>query len=183
MTTIELGPERGRLLIRTGRSGLGRRAGHDLTIEATRWSGTLTLAGDATRVADAAADGSSVRVTVAVDGLTVREGIGGLKPLTDQDRVKIAEDMRDVLEADRHPEITFVSTRVDVTATGATVHGELTVRDRTEPLPVQLRAAENGRILGAATVKQTLWGVKPYSAFMGALKLADDVGVEFDLQI
>jgi polyisoprenoid-binding protein YceI len=182
MATIELGPQKGRLLIKTGRSGLGRRAGHDLTIEATRWSGTLTLAGDATRVADATADGSSVRVTVAVDGLTVREGTGGLKPLTDQDRLKIAEDMRDVLEADRYPDITFVSTRVHPTATGATVEGELTVRDRSEPLQIELRA-ENDRILGAATVKQTLWGIKPYSAFMGALKLADDVGVEFDLQI
>jgi len=32
-----LGPQAGRLLLKTGRTGLGRRAGHDLTIEATRW--------------------------------------------------------------------------------------------------------------------------------------------------
>src|SRR5215468_837979 len=116
MATAKLGPEHGRLLIKTGRSGLGRRAGHDLTIEATRWSGTITLAGDAERVADAAPDGSSVRVDVAVESLTVREGVGGVKALTDEDRVKIAEDLRDVLEADRYPDITFVSSRVDGTA-------------------------------------------------------------------
>src|SRR5215510_2693757 len=74
MATAKLGPEHGRLLIKTGRSGLGRRAGHDLTIEATRWSGTIDLAGDAERVADATPDGSSVRVDVAVDSLTVCEG-------------------------------------------------------------------------------------------------------------
>jgi hypothetical protein len=182
MTTIELGPEYGQLLIKTGRSGLGRRAGHDLTIEATRWSGILSLAGDARRVADATADGSSVRVTVAVDGLIVLEGTGGVKPLTDQDRVKIVEDLCDVLEADRYPEITFVSTRVDGTATDATVEGELTVRGQSEPLQLRMRA-QDGRVVGAATVKQTLWGIKPFSAFMGALKLADDVGVEFDLRI
>ncbi|NUL33985.1 YceI family protein, partial [Streptomyces lunaelactis] len=37
--TYRLGPSTARLLIKTGRAGLGRRAGHDLTIEATRWSG------------------------------------------------------------------------------------------------------------------------------------------------
>jgi polyisoprenoid-binding protein YceI len=182
MTTIKLGSEHGRLLIKTGRSGLGRRAGHDLTIEATHWTGTLTLAGNATQVADATADGSSVQITVPVDGLTVREGTGGLKPLTQQDRVKIAEALRDVLEADRYPDITFTSTRVDATATGATVEGELTVRDRSEALIVRLHT-KNDRVLGEATVEQTRWGIKPYSAFMGALKLADDVGVEFDLQV
>src|SRR5215468_6359258 len=146
MATAKLGPEHGRLLIKTGRSGLGRRAGHDLTIEATRWSGTVTLAGDAARVADAVPDGSSVRVDVAVDSLAVREGVGGVKPLTDQDRDKIAEDLRDVLEADRYPEITFVSTLVAGTATDATVEGELTIRGRSEPLVVRVRA-ENGRVM------------------------------------
>ncbi|WP_228054337.1 hypothetical protein [Streptomyces antimycoticus] len=44
-----LGPPGGRLLIKTSRTGLGRRAGHDLTIEATRWSGEATVVGGAPR--------------------------------------------------------------------------------------------------------------------------------------
>src|SRR4051794_25875121 len=54
--TYRLGPSTGRLVIRTGRAGLGRRAGHDLTIEATRWSGeAVVIVGDPDR--------SSVSVT------------------------------------------------------------------------------------------------------------------------
>jgi len=182
MGTIELGPERGRLLIRTGRTGLGRRAGHDLTIEATRWSGTLTLPGDATSVAGATADGSSVEVRVPVDALDVREGAGGVLPLSDQDRTEILGNLRKVLGAAEHPEITFESTGVRGTPAEFTVEGRLTVAGRTEPLELRARA-EDGRVVGSATVKQTRWGIKPYSAFFGALKLADDIAVEFDLRL
>ncbi|MEW2352443.1 YceI family protein [Spirillospora sp. NPDC029432] len=179
MATIELGPGDGRLLVRTGRSGLGRRAGHDLVIEAARWSGTVTLAGD--DLAGAAAEGSSVRITVPVDGLEVREGTGGVLPLSDQDRAEITANLRKVLQADRFPEITFRSTGIRGTAAEFTVEGELTVMGRTEPLSV--RAAGGDRVTGEATVKQTRWGIKPYSAFFGALKLADDVRVTFDLDV
>ncbi len=33
---------------------------------------------------------------------------------------------------------------------------------------------------GTAVVKQTEWGMKPYSALFGALKVADEVRVEID---
>jgi polyisoprenoid-binding protein YceI len=172
--THELGPDDGRLLIRTGRSGLGRRAGHDLTIEATRWSGTAV-------VADAPAQ-SSVEVIVEVDGLEVREGTGGVLPLSDADRAEIGRNLREVLRAEEHPEITFRSTRVEGTPEEFTVEGELTVAGRTEPLTVRA-GTEDDRVKGEATVRQTRWGIKPYSAFFGALKLADDVRVSFDLAL
>ncbi|MFC5754310.1 YceI family protein [Actinomadura rugatobispora] len=180
MATIELGPDRGRLLINTGRSGLGRRAGHDLTIEAARWSGTLTLPGDATTIPDA--EGGSVEVTVPVAGLEVREGTGGVLPLSDQDRTEITKNLRKVLDAARHPEITFTAPTATGSAAEFTVEGRLTVAGHTEPLTVRGRA-EGARIRGEATVKQTRWGIKPYSAFFGALKLADDVKITFDLTL
>ena len=42
--------------------------------------------------------------------LIVREGGGGLKPLTDRDRREIAVTARKTLGADRHPEATFAAT-------------------------------------------------------------------------
>ncbi|GAA2435710.1 YceI family protein [Actinomadura vinacea] len=180
MATIELGPDSGRLLVKTGRSGLGRRAGHDLTIEAARWSGTLTLPGD---TADSATtEGFSAAVTVPVDGLEVREGTGGVRPLSDQDRAEIAKNLRKVLDAARHPEITFTATRAAGSAGEYSVDGELTVAGRTAPLTLRART-DDDRVRGDATVKQTRWGIKPYSAFFGALKLADEVEVSFDLTL
>ena len=38
-----LGPESGRLLVHTTRTGLGAKAGHDLTIEVTRWHAHATV--------------------------------------------------------------------------------------------------------------------------------------------
>ncbi|GLW63810.1 hypothetical protein Arub01_20540 [Actinomadura rubrobrunea] len=172
--THEFGPDDGRLLIMTSRSGLGRRAGHDLTIEATRWRGTAVVGGSA--------EESSVEVAVDVSGLLVREGTGGVLPLSDADREQIAGNLRQILRAAEHPEITFRSTGVTGTPERFTVEGELTIAGRTEPLTVTARA-DGDRVKGEATVTQTRWGIKPYSAFFGALKLADDVRVSFDVAV
>ncbi|MET7783679.1 MULTISPECIES: hypothetical protein [Streptomyces] len=79
--TYRLGPSTARLLIKTGRAVLGRRAGHYLTIEATRWSGeAVVVVGDP--------DKSSVSVTAETGSMGIREEVGGLKPLADADRVE-----------------------------------------------------------------------------------------------
>jgi polyisoprenoid-binding protein YceI len=94
--THRLGPDSGRLLVRTTRSGLGRKVGHDLLIEATRWS--------------AEASAERVEVTVEVDALEIREGTGGVLPLSDSDRGEIKKNLRKILDVDRYPVITFVAT-------------------------------------------------------------------------
>ncbi|MBO2447313.1 YceI family protein [Actinomadura barringtoniae] len=170
----ELGPEGGRLLLKTSRSGLGRRAGHDLTIEATRWSATVTLGTDA--------GSSSVEVSVEVDGLEVVEGTGGVLPLSDSDRTEIRKNLRKVLQADRHHAITFEAGGASGTPEDFTVEGELTIVGRSQSLTVR-GGEKDGRITGGATVRQSRWGIKPYSAFFGALKLADDVEIVFELAI
>ncbi|TDC44741.1 YceI family protein [Actinomadura sp. KC345] len=169
--TYELGPDDGRLLVRTGRSGLGRRAGHDLTIEATRWKAAVE--------AREPLDGSSVEVTVEVDALEVREGTGGVKPLTGEDRAEIEKNLRKVLDVRRYPHITFASTGI---SGEREIEGDLTIMGRVKP--VRVRAALDGdRVRGGLTVTQSRWGIKPYSAFFGALRLADDVEIEFDLRL
>ena len=170
--TYELGPDDGRLLVRTGRSGLGRRAGHDLTIEATRWTAVV-------EARDPVA-GSSVRVSVEVAGLEVRDGTGGVKPLTDQDRAEIGKNLAAVLNARGYPEITFAATRIDADA--GEIEGDLTIMGRVKPVTARA-VLDDGRVRGGVTVRQSRWGIKPYSAFFGALRLADDVEVEFDVRL
>lgn len=172
--TYEIGPSAGRLLVRTSRSGLGRRAGHDLTIEATRWSGTAT-------VADLSL--SSAEVTIEVDALEVREGSGGVLPLSPFDRSEIKKNLRKVLDVGRHPDMTFRSTAVIEGASETfTVEGDLTVRGTTRTAVIRV-TVDGHRVTGSATVVQSRWGIKPYSAFFGALKLADEVEVTFDLRL
>jgi polyisoprenoid-binding protein YceI len=173
--TYRLGPPAGRLLIRTGRAGLGRRAGHDLTIEATRWYGEAVVSvGDPGR--------SSVTVTVETGSLEILEGTGGLKALTDADRAEIKRTLAGaaLLDTAEHPTITFRSTRVTGTPQSFEITGDLTVKGRTRPVTVYGKGDADGLLRCGATVTQSAWGIKPYTAFLGALRLADDVRVEFD---
>jgi polyisoprenoid-binding protein YceI len=158
------------------RTGLGAKAGHDLTIEVTRWHGTATI-----DPADPAA--CSVTVEVEVDSLEVRQGSGGLKPLTDFDRADIKKTIREkVLHTERHPTIAFRSTRIDGTADSFTVDGDLTIAGVTRPISLTGRLAD-GRAHGSASVVQSQWGIRPYTGFFGALKLRDEVEVDVDLDL
>jgi polyisoprenoid-binding protein YceI len=170
-----LGPESGRLLVNTTRTGLGAKAGHDLTIEVTRWHGRATV--DATTPAN-----SSVAVEVEVDSLEVREGTGGVKPLTDADRAEITKTLGEVLHTAQHPTITFQSRRVDGSAGSFTLDGELTIMGVTRSVMVQGQVTD-GRVIGGASVVQSRWGIRPYSAFFGALKLSDEVKINFDIAL
>jgi polyisoprenoid-binding protein YceI len=166
-----LGPGSGQLLIRTSRTGLGARAGHDLTIEVTRWQAEVTV--DSSDVAR-----SSVNVEADAGSFEVRKGTGGVKPLTDADRAEIKKTIREkILDTGQHPAITFRSTRVAGTPGSFSIDGDLTITDRTQPVTVHGQLADD-RVQVSVAVVQSRWGIRPYTAFFGALKLSDEVTVE-----
>ncbi|HEY9524474.1 MAG TPA: YceI family protein [Thermopolyspora sp.] len=170
------GSQTGRLLVKTARSGLGAKAGHDLTIEATRWRGeaTVDVVGPA---------GARVTVEVDTDSFEVREGTGGIKPLTAADRAEIVKTIRQkILHTDRHKTIEFRSARVEGSPESFQIEGDLTIAGETGPLTVR-GGLTGDRVTGSAIVVQSRWGIKPYSAFFGALKLRDEVEVEFDVAL
>ena len=171
-----VGPQSGRLLVKTARAGLGAKVGHDLTIEVTRWHGNVVI--DAANPAN-----SSVTVELDVDSFEVREGTGGVKPLTDADRADIKKTLRGkILDIRQHPTITFGSSQVSGTAESFRIDGDLTIVGVTQPVTVEGRLAA-GRALGSAVIVQSRWGIRPYSAFFGALKLRDEVEVHFDIDL
>jgi polyisoprenoid-binding protein YceI len=174
--TYELNPESGQLHLKTTRTGLGARAGHDLTIEVTRWHADVTV--------DAANPSlSSVSVDVDANSFEVRTGSGGIKPLTDSDRADIKTTIQQkVLHTSQHPAMTFRSTRIEGTGDSFTVDGDLTIAGVTQPVTLHGRLAD-GRVQGSATIVQTRWGIRPYTGFFGALKLSDEVTVEFSADL
>ena len=171
-----LGPGSGQLLIKTSRTGLGARAGHDLTIEVTRWQAAVSV--DSVDVAR-----SSVSVEADADSFEVGQGTGGVKPLTDADRAEIKKTIREkILHPGQHPVITFRSTRVAGTPGSFSIDGDLTITGRTRPVTVRGQLTDD-RVQGSAAVVQSRWGIRPYTAFFGALKLSDEVTVEFSIRI
>ena len=57
------------------------------------------------------------------------------------------------------------------------MQGELTLVGKTAPLAFDVAVGADGALSGSAVVKQSDWGIKPYSALFGALKVADEVEV------
>ena len=166
-----LGPEHGRLLLRTSRDGFGARAGHDLVIELTRWSAELTVSDDITP--------AGLDVTVDLHSLAVREGTGGVKPLTDRDRREIAVTARKVLSADRHPQATYSAGTIEPAGPGRwLIDGTFTLGGRSRPLRLQATEDGPGRYRAAGAVVQSDFGIKPYTAFMGALRVRDTVDLD-----
>jgi len=164
--TYQLGPQDGTLSVRTSRTGAAAKAGHDLLIHVTSWNATLDV-GEATSIA-LDADATSLRV---------REGTGGAMALGDDDIANIQQTIDD--DVLKKQDIRFRSSSVDAVDGGLRVHGDLTIVGRTHPIAFDLAVA-GGRVTGVAVVKQTDWGMKPYSALFGALKVADEVRVEID---
>ncbi|MHB8659459.1 MAG: YceI family protein [Solirubrobacteraceae bacterium] len=170
-----LGPQNAELLVSTARAGAAAKAGHDLTIEVTSWSGTLTVGEDAAATTVAlSADGGSLRV---------RAGTGGMKALSDDDKRNIKQTIdEDVLKAGT---IEFRSGKVEAGpgSESLRVEGELELRGTRHPIAFELALVGPDRVTGRATVKQTDWKIKPYSALFGALKVADEVDVTIDVTL
>lgn len=175
--SFRLGPDTGRVVIKTSRAGLAARAGHDLTIEFTRWSAQV-------EVPDEDAGGvTAAKVTADLDlgSLEVREGTGGAKPLNDGDRRDIKKTMSGILG---DGSASFTSSRaVRFGASGGAVEGSLTFNGQTQPVRLQVNSPGEGRYRGSVTVPQSAFGIKPYSGFFGALKLKDEVVVEFEVDL
>jgi polyisoprenoid-binding protein YceI len=181
--TFTLTDEQGSLMLRTTREGLGARAGHDLTIEVTRWRAVVQRDSGRTKV-DAEIDPTS---------LEVRAGTGGVKPLSDRDRADIKKELeRKVLEVDRHPRVTFSASspgwesEPDASGAQGVLEGDLELHGQRAlvPLDVEVGRPDGALRLRARTsIQQSRWGITPYSGFLGALKVADPVEAELDVTV
>lgn len=163
----KLGPDNATLRVKTGRHGAAAKAGHDLTIEVKSWEATLTVADDPA--------GSSAELSADATSLHVLEGVGGLQALGDDDKADIRKTIdKDVL---KKKDISFTSTSVAAEGDALSVTGDLTMGGKTKPVTFTL-TGDGDSIDGSAKVKQETWGIKPYSALFGALKVNDEVTVE-----
>ena len=154
----------------TTREGAAAKAGHDLTIEVRSWSGEVTVE-DSTAQLQFTADSRS---------LNVLDGTGGIKSLTasDKDNIKKTID-KDVLKGCA---ISFSSTSGAINGDRLTVQGELELGGKRSPIQFDL-FVNGDRLTGRATVKQTNFGMKPYTAMFGTLRVADEIGVVIDAAI
>ena len=110
---------------------------------------------------------------------------------SEEDKKKIFNSMHnEVLESAKHPKIAFKSVSVnDVKQTGDgaysfVVNGDLTLRGVTKRIAVPVAATitpQQLRATGKYTLKQSDYGIKPYSAAGGTVKVKDEIVVNFNI--
>lgn len=177
--TYTIVPSESSFRVFVGKTGLFSALAHDHEIGVKSFSGRIA-------VPESGAGAGSLEMEVDATSLEVLD----TKP-SEKDKKKIFNSMHnEVIESAKHPKITFKSVSVsDVKQTGNdaysfVVNGDLTLRGVTRRIAVPVAATVTPQQLrgaGKYTLKQTDFGIKPYSAAGGAIKVKDEVVLNFDI--
>ncbi|MBJ8347169.1 YceI family protein [Antrihabitans sp. YC2-6] len=162
----------GELQLRTGVAGRAARMGHRLTIAMTAWRGTVSLVDGEPTAAD---------LTVDVSSFKVLRGEGGLQPISGAERSIVRTNALKSLHVKRFPHIHFRASKVHSVGDGDyRLSGLLEIHGKPQERVIDLRVDDLGsawRLFGEADVRQSDFGIKPYSLLAGTLKVADSVTV------
>jgi polyisoprenoid-binding protein YceI len=161
------------------KAGLFSALAHDHNIGVKSFTGKVV-------VPEAGASGGSLELEVNAQSLILLD-----KKPSEEDQKKITSSMHnEVLESAKYQKISFKSVSVgDVKAAGAdsysfTLNGDLTLHGVTKRIAIPVTAkitAQQLRASGKYTLKQTDFGIKPYSAAGGAVKVKNEVVINFDI--
>jgi YceI-like protein len=164
------GPEQSDCFVYVYREGALSAVGHDLKLRVTDFELEV---GDEPPAVRAEFRADSLRVVGVV-----RDGVVDEREPSPRDRREIEENIRrDVLEAGRYPLITFRSQPVSGSGEEARVAGRLELHGVVRDVEFPVRW-ESGRAVARVRVHQPDFGIKPFRALLGALRVKPDVLVE-----
>lgn len=177
MDTITLGPTNGTLQLRTDIAGAAARMGHRLLIDVPRWQATVQVDAETPR---------SIELTAELSSLVVISGEGGVKPITNGDRLTIADNAKKSLDVARNPLATFTCSDLAPAGADWRLSGTLEVNGQRRPVTATVSVTDAGahwQVASTVPVDQRDYGVKPYSAMLGKLRVGDVVRVEFSAAV
>ncbi|MDX2040727.1 MAG: YceI family protein [Acidobacteriota bacterium] len=161
------------------KTGLLSGLAHDHEIGVKSFSGKIV-------VPESGTGGGSLELNVDAASLEVLD-----KKPSEADKKKIYNSMHnEVLESAKHPKITFKSVSVDdLKSTGGdsygfALSGDLTLHGVTKRITVPVSLTINAkelRAVGKYTLRQTDFGIKPYSAAGGTIKVKNEITVHFNI--
>lgn len=162
---------RGTIHIFTFKDGLLARAAHDLRLRLEDLE--VRLDGESV---ESDLDLGSLRVDGPVEGGTLRP-----ERFSAADRADIERITRDeVLRTARYPRGRFVG-RAAARGEGFRVEGELALAGRSAPVGFDVRR-QDGVFRAELEIRPSRWGVAPYRALLGAIRLQDRVRVELAVE-
>ena len=165
--THKIGPSDGSLKIKTGKEGAAAKMGHDLVLDVTSWEATVEVG-----------DSPSVQLTADPGSVKVESGSGGAKPLSDKDKADIEKSIKGKVLGSS--QITFTSSDATIEDGTGSVKGDLSIAGKSDSVNVPLTVGDDGTVKGSLTINQSNFGIKQFSAMMGALKVKDSVTIEIE---
>lgn len=183
----DVDPEASRIYVRVGK----RRLGHEHGVEGRVKSGRLVL--------DAAENAGEIvfdMTSFKADTDAARKYVGLEGTTDDDEQADVTKTMtgKGVLDIANHPTATFTvasSKRLaDDTADGHPQYkliGEFDLHGKKQPLTVTAVAGDDQEgklsLTGMFTIRQTDYGIKPYSALGGIVAVTDELKVFGDLRL
>lgn len=166
--TYPLGPADGHVHVRTTREGVVSRVGHDLLLRVVDWSGVLAVG-----------DGRlELSLALRLRTLEVLDATGGIAPLSGPDRRAIQRNAHRLMHVGPFPVATFAAEGPVDLEHGGRLEGTLTLNGRDRPVALDVERTAPLTWRATSTVLQSRFGIQPFSALLGALRLADPVTVE-----
>jgi len=161
--THTIGPSNGSLKIKTGKEGAAAKMGHDLVLGVNSWEATVE-----------GGDSPSISLTADPGSVEVIEGSGGAKPLSDKDKSDIKKSISGKVLGSQ--QISFTSSSVEDNGGQMVAKGDLSIAGSSSSVSVPM-SVNGGKISGSITLNQADFGIKQFSAMMGALKVGKQVEV------
>ncbi|MDQ1515495.1 MAG: hypothetical protein QOE80_1325 [Actinomycetota bacterium] len=116
----------------------------------------------------------------------VKTGRQGMASKVGHDLTLEAGNWKATVVVDGDPSRSEVQATIEprsLEVTAATGGAKPVSAGQTRPVTLDLTGSPDGRLKGSIAVVQSQFGIKPFSAMMGALKVKDEVEVSFDVAL
>lgn len=165
--SVPIDTARSTITVHVGKAGLLSSVGHEHWINAPISSGSVRTSGD-------------LGVDFKVE--TARMSVKPDAKVDAKAQAAIQKDMQEMtLDSAKYPEITFASMRVETAGDNQwKIQGNLSLHGETKPLTVLVRRAGEA-YSGYASLKQTDFGIKPFTAEGGMIKIKNEIDIEFQI--
>ena len=171
----------GKLSVLTFKEGMLSVIAHDLQLDVTDYKVDVN-------VPEEGFGSGSLNVELQANSLKVDFAMKDGQPnpgcLKEKDIADIEKDMfKKVLHPDKYPTVSFCSKEIQVKDGGYHVSGELDLHGAKKPVAFDVDTSNDNNLKGTFVIKQTDYGVKPFKAMMGTLKVKDELKFAFDLPL
>jgi polyisoprenoid-binding protein YceI len=158
---------RSTITVHVGKSGVFSAAGHEHWVSAPIASGTIT-------------EGAAPAVTFKVNAKSME-----VKPdpkVDSKTQAEVQQTMQEqVLESEKYPEISFRSSSVAKESNGQwKVEGTLTLHGVTKPVSISVES-DGDAYVSHVEIRQSDFGIKPIKVAGGAVKVKDELGIDFHI--